>query len=321
MTKKKPVIWVLADDRAGNVNQVLGVAEALGLPFEVKDIAYDDMGKWPNLLRGSTLKGVDLENSSEISSPWPDIVIGAGRKTAPVARYIKKVSQGRTKAIQIMWPGFPYRHFDLIFVPQHDGIAPGGRIVNTVGSPNRINKKVLVSKKKKWQEAFSYLEKPYVALLVGGDTKKGKFTQEHARELANKVNLFFQDKKGSLLVTNSRRTSQEAVDVLKKEIKVKFHYHDYYSTNENPYFGYLAVSDAIIASGDSISMCSEACSSGKPVFIYAPDSLTPDKHKKFHQNLYEKGCAKPLDSNWEKWDYTPLDDTKKVASIILENFC
>ncbi|PIR39835.1 MAG: nucleoside-diphosphate sugar epimerase [Alphaproteobacteria bacterium CG11_big_fil_rev_8_21_14_0_20_39_49] len=321
MTEKKPVIWVLADDRAGNVNQVLGVAEAMGLPFEVKDVVYDEMGKWPNILRGSSLRGVDVEESSELKSPWPDIVLGAGRKTAPVARYIKKVSQGKTKAIQIMWPGFPYRHFDMIFVPQHDGIAAGGRIVNTVGSPNRINKDVLSKKKKKWEEAFSYMQDPFVALLVGGDTKKGKFTTAHAQELANKVNLFFQDKKGSLLVTNSRRTSEDAVQVLKKEIKVKFHYHDYYSTNENPYFGYLAISDAIIASGDSISMCSEACSSGKPVFIYAPESLTPDKHRRFHQNLYEKGCARPLTGKWEKWKYEPLDDTKRVASMILENFC
>ena len=258
--------------------------------------------------------------SSELKSPWPDIIIGAGRKTAPVARYIKKVSQGRTKAIQIMWPGFPYRDFDMIFVPQHDDIPPGGRIVTTVGSPNRINKTVLSKKKKKWTEAFSYLQEPFVALLVGGDTKKGKFTAAHAQELSNKVNLFFQDKKGSLLVTNSRRTSEEAVSILKKEIKVKFHYHDYYSSNENPYIGYLAVSDAIIASGDSISMCSEACSSGKPVFIYAPESITPKKHQRFHQNLYDRGCAKPLNGQWEKWKYEPLDETARVASIIKENF-
>jgi mitochondrial fission protein ELM1 len=49
--------------------------------------------------------------------------------------------------------------------------------------------------------------------------------------------------------------------------------------------------------------------------------LTPDKHQKFHKNLYQKGCARPLTGKWEKWNYEPLDDTQKVASIILENFC
>ena len=34
-------IWALTDDRTGNVNQVLGVAEALNMPFEEKKIVYN----------------------------------------------------------------------------------------------------------------------------------------------------------------------------------------------------------------------------------------------------------------------------------------
>lgn len=320
MNKTTPSVWVLADDRAGNVNQALGVAEQMAIPFETKKILYDNKGRWHNILRGSSLRGVDLEKSSPLLSPWPDIVISAGRKTAPIASYIKKMTNGQTKIVQIMWSGFPHRQFDLIAVPQHDGITASEHIINTVGSPNRINKEVLDKTKQKWQERFAYLEPPYVALLVGGDTKKGKFSESHAHELANKVNLFFQGKKGSLLITNSRRTNPQCAEILEKEIKVKFHYHDFSSKDENPYFGYLAIADVIIASGDSISMCSEACSSGKPVFIYAPDSLTPDKHKKFHHNLYKKGCAKPLGNEWVKWDYQPLDDTETVAKIIMKKF-
>ena len=41
-------IWVLADDRVGNVSQCLGVAEALGLPYEIKTIRYDRLGALPN---------------------------------------------------------------------------------------------------------------------------------------------------------------------------------------------------------------------------------------------------------------------------------
>lgn len=315
---KSPSVWVLADDRAGNVNQALGVAESLGLSFEVKDIYYNDLAKWPNIIRGRSLMGIDLAKSSKLDSPWPDIIISAGRKTAPVARYIKKVSMGRTKLVQIMWPGFPWRDFDIIAVPKHDDIPAGGRIINTIGAPNRITPKVLEKKGKKWHEKFDYLPSPKVALLVGGDTKKGKFTEDHARDLANKIDLFFGDKKGSLLITNSRRTSEEATEVLKKNIKTKFYFHDFHSTAENPYFGYLALADAIIASGDSISMCSEACSTGKPVYIYSPDDITPQKHQKFHKNLYAKGYAKPLSGRWEDFSYEPMDDAKKIADVILE---
>lgn len=312
----EPVIWVLADDRAGNVNQALGVAEALGCEFVVKKIIYNDKGSWPNIIRNKTLLGIDTASSSELKSPWPDIILSAGRKTLPVASFIKRKSKNKSKIVQIMYPGFPSCGIDLMAVPMHDKINAGKNIVKTIGAPNRINKSSLAHQVEKWLQKFNYLPKPYVALLIGGDTKKGKFTAAHAYELANKVNLFFQDKDGSLLITNSRRTSPEVTKILKNEIRVKFYFHDFTGAAENPYFGYLAISDAIIASGDSISMCSEACSSGKPVYIYSPEDITPQKHRDFHNNLYKEGYAKPLSGVWSDWNYTPLEDANNIAKLI-----
>src|SRR5581483_2108548 len=37
---------------------------------------------------------------------------------------------------------------------------------------------------------------------------------------------------------------------------------------DNPYFGYLAVADAFIVTGDSMSMLAEACSTGRPVHVF-----------------------------------------------------
>ena len=52
-------IWLLTDDRAGNVNQLLGIAEALGEPWERKEIRYNRWVRLPNLLRGAGLIGID----------------------------------------------------------------------------------------------------------------------------------------------------------------------------------------------------------------------------------------------------------------------
>jgi len=38
-------VWALLDDRAGNNNQVLAVAEALDIPFEEKKIQYNKFVK------------------------------------------------------------------------------------------------------------------------------------------------------------------------------------------------------------------------------------------------------------------------------------
>ena len=39
---------------------------------------------------------------------------------------------------------------------------------------------------------------------------------------------------------------------------------------DNPYWGYLALADAFVVTGDSISMLAEACATGKPVFVFDP---------------------------------------------------
>ena len=47
------MVWILADDRMGNVNQLLGIAEALELPYERKDIRYTKWVRLPNIAKHS----------------------------------------------------------------------------------------------------------------------------------------------------------------------------------------------------------------------------------------------------------------------------
>ena len=49
-----PVIWCLLDNRAGNQNQCLGVANALNLPFAKIIIDYNHFGSFPNIVLGSS---------------------------------------------------------------------------------------------------------------------------------------------------------------------------------------------------------------------------------------------------------------------------
>ena len=121
------LIWVLADDRAGNINQAIGVAEALGKPFKRVDIGYTKLARLPNLIRGASLIGVDEASRSRLIAPWPDLVIAAGRRTAPIARWIKKQSRGHTRICQIMRPdsGLLVRSIDAAPISQSGtGIAP-----------------------------------------------------------------------------------------------------------------------------------------------------------------------------------------------------
>lgn len=323
--KKAPTIWVIADDRPGNANQAIGIAEASNLPFIQKNIHYTKHSSLHNAIKGKSLLGIDIAKSDSLTAPWPDIVIAAGRRTAPIARYIKKQSNNKTFITQIMWPGFPYHDVDLIATPTHDNITLNHRIIQTIGAPHRVTQSRLKEEKKKWEKQFTELPKSKIAILVGGTAGKHIFTTEHASQLAEYINTLAKKNNAGILITTSRRTSDEATKILKNTIQEPRIFHQWGDQGDNPFFGFLACSDTIIVTGESMSMCSESCASGKPVYIFAPPSLITSKHALLHQALYEQNYAQPLDSANSTatkitWNKNPLNESKHVAEQILEKF-
>ena len=299
MTDKR--IWVLADDRAGNTAQALGVAEAFSADPEIKTVRYTEAVVLPNVLRGSSLLGVTAETAAELKEPFPDVAIAAGRRAAPLLRYVKKKSNGKTKIVQLMFPGrFGLSDFDLIVLPRHDGcklIRPN--IMRVTGAPHRITPERLAAEKEKWNSVFESLPSPRIALIVGGATKDRPFTPDMARDLAERVKALAEASGGgSFLVTTSRRTGAEQERIIHDALpEPKFFYGWGNKEIENPYFGFLALADHIVVTGDSVSMCSEACAASAPVYIYAPAGFVGKKHALLHRELYDEGFAVELTEN------------------------
>ncbi len=286
-------IWILADDRAGNVNQLLGIAEALGETWERKDIRYTGWVKLPNLLRGKSLIGLTKECCAGLKAPWPKVVLSAGRRSFPVARYIRKMSGNKTMIVQLMNPGMAgFGEAEIVVLPAHDSYH--GRRKNVmivVGSPHRVSRGKLAEERRKWQEKLGTMPQKRVSLIVGGATKDRPFTVAAARELVAGVKAL---NPGSMLVTTSRRTPAEVVELLQRELPKPCYFYRFGDAGDNPYFGLLAWADEIVVTGDSMSMCSECCAAGVPVFLFAPDEMMSVKHKRFHQTLYREGYATPL---------------------------
>src|SRR5262245_310602 len=95
-------VWVLLGDGAGDNAQLLRLAEALGWPFEAKRIRYNRLNQCPNLLLGASKLTVDARRSDPLAPPWPDLVIGASRRAAPLARWIKKQSGERSRLVHLL---------------------------------------------------------------------------------------------------------------------------------------------------------------------------------------------------------------------------
>lgn len=313
-------VWLLIDDRAGNKSQVLGVARALGLKFQIKDIKYTIAAELPNYMLMASFSMLTQSARVNLMAPWPDVVIAAGRRTAPVARGIKERSRGKTFLAQIMYPGSTGEDdFSLIAIPKHDAMEPADNRFEMIGAPHGVTEEALAEARILWQGKFDHLPKPHVALIVGGDTKRKKFTPDMARELGERAATLANGAGGSLLVTTSRRSTPEATAALLDAIgDTPANVFKWGDEGENPYMAYLAVSDHTIVTGDSVSMCSEACATGKPVYIFAPKKLTAHKHAKLHKDLYAMGYAKPLEAaeGLDEWSHTPLNAAHEIAQEI-----
>lgn len=89
----------------------------------------------------------------------------------------------------------------------------------------------------------------------------------------------------------------------------------YYWSGLNPHLGHLAWADAFVITADSVSMLSEACSTGKPVYVIGAERCTW-KFADFQKSLQERGVARPLtgkEDMSERWSYLPLNDTAEAA--------
>jgi mitochondrial fission protein ELM1 len=308
----RPVIWVLTDDRPGNVAQALGVAEALGDPFLEKPIRYTAFGTLHNGLRAASRRGLQLWSRKAIEQyPMPNLVIAAGRRTAPLARWFKR--RFASRLVQLMDPGWPGRgDFDLIAAPSHDGLAAAGNVIQTLGSCHRASPQRLAAEAAIWRPRLPDLPRPWNLLAIGGKAAGTPFGDAEIAQLAAEVGTF----PGSLLIVTSRRTGPVAEQSLRTKLPQAGLFHPWSEQGDNPYFGLLALADRIIVTGDSMSMCSEACASGGPVFIFAPASLTDRKFRALHAELYRLGYARPLGAGPGDWRHPPLYQSQMVADEI-----
>lgn len=308
----KPSCWVVTEGLKGTENQCLGVAKALEIEPLVKQISLRQ--PWHSL-SPPLLYTHRCAFMPPLEAPWPDILIASGRKSILASLYIKKKSRGDCLTVQLQDPRISPDYFDIVAVPAHDPLRAQNVIV-TDGAPNQVTPELLKSAREKFTPVFGNLPEMRIGVLIGGGSKVYEMTEQDTEHLVHQL-LKMQEKYDvSLMITASRRTGEKNVNYLREKLKGK----DIYFWNEqgeNPYLGILAWADILIVSEDSVSMISEAASTGKPVYKI---SLTGGGRRitKFHEHLKSKGILRNFQGDLEKWSYTPLQDSQKVARKIKE---
>ncbi len=326
--KMKKTIWILLDNRNGSRNPAKGIANQFNKDkFEIieKDLTYTKYSCLPNLIRSKSLLGLDSTSKNIICQPFPDFVISSSRRTAPIARYIKKQNY-TTKLFQLGHIGrVGVKDFTMCFAPEHDKHkfkAPN--ISYTVGCAHLVTKEKLLSAQQEWEEKFTHLPKPLTAVIIGGSIKNKPFTKENATKLSEAIYKLKSKDKGSILLTTSRRTGKEAEDIIVNHLKDIPQYNFLWgSKDKNPFFGFLSCADNIIVTGDSISMCCETTSTSKKVMIFTGHDWLTKKHHNFVKSLYKsKYAIDLLNPNIDNFNpsKSTLNVAKQIADTITSDF-
>lgn len=320
-------LWILLDDRRGSVGQAKGIAEALGNRINIieKQVVYNILGSLPNWIKGRSCIGIDKKKSDKIEPPYPDLIMSTSRRTVSIARYVRKKSGNKTKIIQLMYPseGVGICDMEMVIVPAHDSLSkqqnPKSFVIT--GAPTRIFTNKITAIRNQWNPVFQHLPKPWVSVIVGGAIKNHPWPLENAENLAIKLREINQKIGGSILITTSRRTGSEAEKLIMQKLEgIPMYTYMWGEKKENPIMGFYTCADLIVATADSVSMCSEACGTGSPVLLFKGQNWLTKKHLRFADSLIEKGFAEDIYSA-KALEFKPssiLNPAIEIADKILD---
>ena len=269
-----PRVWALLGHRAGDNAQVRALAEALPWPAEVKHLAWRrPRPPWtPLYARRATLSPLDRKAREALVPPWPDLVVSIGWRSVPVARWIAARSSGRLVALGR--PRAPLNVFDLVLTTPQYRLPDAPNVLRLDGPVGGLDINALAAAGSAWRPRLDHLPRPWIAVLVGGSAFPYHIGPREGAALGGRVNALARARGGSLLVAGSPRTGGPTLEALAARVDVPLHLHRWDAGSENPYRAFLALADAFVVTGESVSMMQEARLTGRPVFVFEPPDLS-----------------------------------------------
>ena len=316
-----PLVWVLTGERTGDNNQVLALADALELPFEVKRLDYNALHSLSVWLPPTAVTLTRVARLG-LRPPWPDLVITIGRRSVPAARWIKRQNHGRTKLVHIGHPRIDPGLFDLVITTRQYPVPPGDNVVLLPVAMSRyVGPPVPTAAETAWLDA---VPRPRTLVAIGGATKYWTLSTARIERIVADATPG-----RSMVVATSRRTEKVLVERLRKiaaanpDIRLV--------DGPSPGFAVLlAAAEEIYVTGDSISMLSEAVLTGKPVALIPIDQddkgrrkLGPTPHetgpdarrrdlRRFWNHLIEEGLVGTIESGPKRAAAIP--DPRRIAA-------
>ena len=267
LERSRRVVWVLQGPRAGDNAQAHELASRLDAEVVCKHLAFNNLSLLPNLVLGDSVSTLETDSRTALSPPWPDLVIAIGRRSAPVALWIKRQSRGHTKAVQLGRPRTSLAAFDLVITTPQYGLPPATNVIE-IPLPFAASRNVASHELVAWRREWAGLRRPLIGVAIGHAKFPLKMGRREARSLGQGLNSLAEQTMGSLLLIASPRSESDFIARIEAEISAPHVAYRTFDPQRNPYPAALADCDRFVATSDSISMISELISTGKPVDVF-----------------------------------------------------
>jgi mitochondrial fission protein ELM1 len=268
-----PKVWTLTDGEPDNETPAAALASVLGWPSLAVRLEGDG-AKWrPGAGLGAHLRALRSDDPARavIQPPWPDLLIVAGRRAAPLARWIRQAAHGRTQVVAIgPEAATPADQVDLAVTPKQAGLFP---------HPQRleIDRPLVLPASHwpvspKWRECLAGINGPRLVLLLGCDPRRRRLEDREAEAIGKRAAESAAALGASILVLVGRDCPERVrlaclggageVAIVHQETADE-------SPDEPAWPAFLAAAEAFIDLDSSESRLAEICETGRPVFLAA----------------------------------------------------
>jgi mitochondrial fission protein ELM1 len=300
-----PAAWVLAEDKAGMLSQAIGLAEAVGLCPDIRLLRPLGLRSFLTpALWWSPLSAID---PAALAPPITRIAIGCGGMAGAVLSALRS----RTRTVIVQHPRRDIRDFDLVLAAVHDEVT-GPNVLVTRTALHRVTPARLAAAARDWAPRLAHLPRPLVAVLIGGSNGRYRLDRAVAEQLAGQLAEMLRRDHVGMIVTPSRRTDPTVRQTLERTLCL-LGAEVWDGTGDNPYFGMLALADAVVVTCDSVSMVSEAVATRAPVLL-APLPGRSRRNRLFLRPLLDAHRIRPFAGRLELWPVEPIDDTPEAAA-------
>ncbi len=350
-------VQVLNDGRRGHLNQSLAVAEQIrrartlqgykmdDTKIKIVDVKFKNGFKRTMLLLCAAFANwrchgcmkcirycLEKDSYEGLMNSYAEFIVSCGSRLAPVNVFMSK--ENNAKNIVIMSPDIlSFGKFNLVVIPKHDYPGSGKNVIETLLAPNLISEDILKDRGVELLKEFPIeIGKKFIGVFIGGDNPEYTLTPEMINGVIDGLIKFCGEAGANLLVTTSRRTPGEIEAILKKRLESNPICKSLIIANEknveSAVGGILYHSKVAVVSGESISMISEAISSGRRTIAFELEKKNKirKKHEKALMDLESAGYLSvaragglynALKRAWnDERSIAKIDDTEKIFEAV-----